>query len=211
MIIKKYGITLQRLNEEDIELVRTWRNHPEIRKRMAYRKHITSEMQQKWFHDNNNKFNYYFLIIYEGRKIGVINTKKVNIQDRYGEGGIFIWEQELWNTYIPSLASLMLIEFTFNQLNFSNKSFIQILRTNHAAIKYNKSMGYVLIPGQEEIENQWYLLTKEDFNRRFEKLERGAFIVSGHYEKMQVIGNPNDRQLDVINQFLEKYNAELND
>lgn len=208
MIIKKYGIILQRLSEEDIELVRYWRNQPEIRQKMAYRGHITSEMQQQWFDGVNTKYNYYFVIIYEGRKIGLINTKNVNMQDKYGEGGIFIWEQELWNTYVPSLASLALLEFTFKVLEFSNKSFIQILHSNSAAIKYNKAIGYVLIPGQESIENQWYILIKEDFLKRFDKLDRGSCIVSGHYDPLEVIGEPSDKNLDIINKLLQNLKKE---
>lgn len=202
MLIKKYGITLQRLEQADLELVRYWRNQPAIRQRMAFRGHISSEMQQQWFDSVNNKYNYYFVIIYEGRKIGLINTKNVNMQDRYGEGGIFIWEHELWNSYVPSLASLALLELTFKVLSFSNKSFIQILRSNSAAIKYNKAMGYVLIPGQDSIENQWYILTREDFLKRFDKLERGSYIVSGQYDPLEVTGEPNDNNLDIINQLL---------
>lgn len=208
MIIKKYGITIQRLSEEDIELVRYWRNQPEIRQRMAYRGHITSEMQKQWFDSINNKYNYYFVIIYEGRKIGLINTKSVNMQDKYGEGGIFIWEQELWNSYVPSLASLALLEFTFKVLDFSNKSFIQILRNNPAAIKYNKAIGYVLIPGQENVENQWYILIKEDFLKRFDRLDRGSCIVSGHYDPIEIIGEPSDKNLDIINKVLENIQKE---
>lgn len=208
MIIKKYGITIQRLSEEDIELVRYWRNQPEIRQRMAYRGHISSEMQKQWFDSINNKYNYYFVIIYEGRKIGLINTKSVNMQDKYGEGGIFIWEQELWNSYVPSLASLALLEFTFKVLDFSNKSFIQILRSNPAAIKYNKAIGYVLIPGQENVENQWYILIKEDFLKRFDRLDRGSCIVSGHYDPIEIIGEASDKNLDIINKVLENLQKE---
>lgn len=47
MIIKKYGITLERLTEADIELVRQHRNSELIRRRMFYQKQITEEEQKK--------------------------------------------------------------------------------------------------------------------------------------------------------------------
>ena len=92
MIVEQYGIKLKRLTFQDIELVRKWRNHPDIRKRMAFKKHITQRMQEAWFNSINNKFNYYFLIEYKGKHIGVINTKSINLKEMYGEGGIFIWD-----------------------------------------------------------------------------------------------------------------------
>ena len=58
MIIRKYGISLERLTEEDIELVRQHRNSEFIRKRMFYQKMITEEEQKKWFQSINNDFNY---------------------------------------------------------------------------------------------------------------------------------------------------------
>lgn len=54
MIISKYNIRYIRLQEEDIELVRKWRNHPSITKYMVYREEITPEMQKKWFASINN-------------------------------------------------------------------------------------------------------------------------------------------------------------
>ena len=37
-ILNQYGISLKRINENDIELIRKWRNHPTIRKYMGYKK-----------------------------------------------------------------------------------------------------------------------------------------------------------------------------
>jgi len=68
----KYGITLSRIKEEDIELVRYWRNKPDIKNTMIYRKYISKQQQKKWFASINNNNNYYYLIIYNNEKIGLI-------------------------------------------------------------------------------------------------------------------------------------------
>ena len=60
--LEQYGITLKRITEEDIELIRIKRNTPEIRTRMAYRKKISEAEQKLWFQGINNHLNYYFLI-----------------------------------------------------------------------------------------------------------------------------------------------------
>ena len=49
MKLEKYGICLEKLTHDKIELVRRWRNHPKIRRYMEFREEITPEMQEKWF------------------------------------------------------------------------------------------------------------------------------------------------------------------
>lgn len=173
MIIEQYGIRLKRLTINDIELVRKWRNHPKIQSKMGYRKHISKEQQLRWFHSINNPLNFYFLIEYQGKDIGVINTKNIDYQEKSGEGGIFVWEENLEQEFIPTYASLCLLNFSFFVLGF-NKSFIQIIPSNYRAISYNKNLGYVLLPGQEKAKNPYYLLTKEDYQEKTKKINEIA-------------------------------------
>lgn len=189
MIIEQYGIRLIRLQEEDIELVRFWRNHPKIKTKMAFKKHITQKMQLQWFNSINNRFNYYFIIEHKDKKIGLINTKNINFEAKYGEGGIFIWEENLEHEFVSVFASLCFINYHFLVLQKSNKSFIQILKTNEKAINYNQKLGYVLIPGQENVKNQYYILTKEDYLKKTKKLNKIAQKITGDYALPRVSGN----------------------
>jgi len=202
MIIEQYNIRLRRITIDDIEVIRVWRNDPSVRKHMAYKKYITQRMQQKWFASVNNPYNYYFMINYEGEDIGVINCKNVNIKDGYGEGGIFIFNQKHIESMAPVFASLCLINAIFYVMKFSNKSFIRIMRNNSRAIKYNRSMGYTLIPGQDEIKNQWYVLTKEDYEIKSSKLNKAAAIITKDTEQPRVFGKPMGNNLDEINKLL---------
>ncbi|MFN3918442.1 MAG: GNAT family N-acetyltransferase [Flavobacteriales bacterium] len=206
MIIEQYGIRLTRLKYEDIELVRNWRNKPEIRKTMAYKKYITKAMQEKWFKSINNKFNYYFLIESNSGKIGIISCKKINLTDQYGEGGIFLWNRNDSPENISAvLASLCLINFIFFRLNISNKSYIQILKNNKKSIHYNKTLGYSLVPGQEKIKNKWYILTKEDYLKKASTLNEVAKKLSADYDLPRVYGEKSDLQLDEINKIIQPH------
>jgi len=207
MRIEQYDIVLSRLTIEDIELVRHWRNHPDVRKYMAFRKYISPEMQLRWFNGINNALNYYFLIEYKGEKIGVINCKNVNTVDMYGEGGIFIWDRKYWESFVPVMASMCLINAVFEVLKISNKSFIQILSDNHRAIRYNKQLGYVLLPGQEKIKNQWYVLVAEDYRKSAQKLLRGAAILTNDFNPPRILGEVSELQLDAINKVIQPYSG----
>jgi RimJ/RimL family protein N-acetyltransferase len=202
-ILKQYGITLKRIDSNDIELVRRWRNEPSIRKNMGYQKRITKEQQVKWFASVDNQLNYYFLIIIEGKKIGVINCKDVNLEDEYGEGGIFIWDKNYKSTPYPIFASLILLDFIFNTLEIGDKSFIRILPSNVNAIKYNKMLGYVLVPGQNKAKNQWYILTKGVYIKKAERFRVASKNFTNTNGELEVLGYKSARNLEVINELLE--------
>ncbi|MGE0562685.1 MAG: GNAT family N-acetyltransferase [Flavobacteriales bacterium] len=201
MIIEQYGIRLKRLTFSDIELVRKWRNYPEIRKQMAFKKHITKEMQEKWFFSINNKYNYYYLIEYNGRDIGVINSKNINLKDMYGEGGIFIWDKKLDCEFASVLASLCFLNAVFFVLKIFNKSFIQVLPSNPKAIQFNRSLGYVIVPGQEKSKNPYYVLTREDYTNKTKLLRETASKLTGDFLMPRASGEVSDKNLDEINDF----------
>ncbi len=205
MIIEQYGIKLKRLTHADIEQVRRWRNHPEIRKNMAFKRYITRKMQEAWFESIDNKYNYYFIIEYEGQQVGVLNSKNVNVKDGYGEGGIFIWEQALHATFVPTLASFLMLDASFNRLQLFDKSYIRILPQNTKVIAYNRLLGYTEVPYQEKSRNRLYVLTREAFNRRKIQLEKTLVALSGGKSEFRISGKPSEKNLDEINLILARH------
>ena len=155
MKISKYGIDLTRLTEEDIELVRQWRNSPQIRQYMEFREDITLEMQKKWFDSINNINNFYFIIHFEGQKIGLINSSNIDWDEISSDGGIFLWEEKYYETFVPVWASLIELETTFLVFN-ATRSYIKTLKDNPRAIKLNTHLGYELVKDQEDVYNQQY-------------------------------------------------------
>lgn len=201
MTIEQYGIKLVRITIDDIELIRAWRNKNEIRSKMGYRKYISMDMQKKWFETVDNKFNYYFLIEYNNKKVGVINAKNIIPSKKYGEGGIFIWDEK--NEIVAVLASLCLLNASFFVLDIFNKSFIQILKDNRKAVLYNKFLGYIKLPGQSnKVRNEYYILTKEDYIRKSEKLNEAAKKITNDYELPRIRGKVSEKNLKEINDII---------
>ncbi|GIV27265.1 MAG: hypothetical protein KatS3mg027_1079 [Bacteroidia bacterium] len=202
MIVKQYGLTYLRVQKEDLELIRYWRNKPFIRNTMQFQKYITPQMQQQWFEKINNKYNYYFLIEYEGKKIGLINCKDTDV-NRVAEGGIFFWETNYWNTPIPALASLTMLEAIFEVFQSGDTSIITVLKNNHHALKFNQYLGY-------EIFNETNIafklqLTKERYFQKTYKLKKAAQILMGKAtSKMEIIAQPSELLDDKINEYLMK-------
>jgi len=173
MIIRKYGITLRRLTQEDIELVRVKRNSEEIRQVMQFRDEITPEMQLNWFRSIDNFENYYYIVEFQGKKVGLINDKNMDWDARTSESGLFFWDKEYLKTFIPVLASLVLLEMGFYYLNW-NRSYIHVMNTNFDAIGYVLQVGYELCEGQENEENQLYYLTRDNFEKKSRNIRKAA-------------------------------------
>ncbi|MFZ2339345.1 MAG: GNAT family N-acetyltransferase [Bacteroidales bacterium] len=165
MTLSDYNITLVRLTIDQIEMVRNWRNDPKISRFMEFRDYITPEMQQKWFQKINNGNNYYFIIEYLEKKIGLINVRDIDFEKMEGEAGIFIYDEEWLNSTVSFQATLCLYDFCFGRLGLK-RLIAHIMKDNKRAIKYNKIIGYKLEEDQEEIVNQLYTLTSDDYLER---------------------------------------------
>lgn len=161
MIIRKYGVELHRLTHEDIEFIRKMRNRHEIRSKMFDQKIISKDQQEAWFESIDNMFNYYFIIHYEGKKIGLIHGKNSDFEKREDEGGIFIWDSSLLGTGIPAKASICFIECSFQILK-RERIVAKVRKDNLSAYHYNLGLGYEPDP----INENHLFLTKHAFEKK---------------------------------------------
>lgn len=171
MIVEGYGIRLVRLKKEHIEMVRKHRNSALIQQFMEYREYITPSMQEAWFESVDNLQHNYFVIETNGVPVGLIHGAEID-WDRMetGNGGIFIWDVAQWETTVPLSASLLLTD-TSIVLGFK-RTFIKVLSDNPKAIAFNKQLGYALLPEQDDVHNQRYVLEMERYQERSKKLRR---------------------------------------
>ena len=158
--ISSYGVSLTRLTAADLELVRHWRNHPSVAQYMEYREHITPAMQQAWFARIDNPFNSYMLVEWNGRKVALTNLKNIDYTAHCAEGGIFFWDPECLNSDVPFRQHFAAYDWYFANLPLEIIH-VHILRDNRRAIRFNTLLGCVLQPGQEQVRNQLFHLTRE--------------------------------------------------
>lgn len=209
MRLKKYGITLTRLKENDIELVRKKRNSSNINNLMHFRQKITPTMQTKWFESINNIYNNYFIIHYDNKKIGLINGKNSDYKKRCSEGGMFIWEEKYWGTAIPAMCSVMMSDFTFFVTNFKS-NYIKIINKNTNAIAYNKQLGYIKTNDLiSDNETQWYVLKKENYIKNIPKIRKGIQLITGENFPLSIndidFNDDTNEELDLLYKPLPSY------
>lgn len=155
-----YGVTLRRLTHDKIEMLRQWRNDPKIQQYMIYREHITPEMQEKWFEKINNDNNFYFIIEYEGREVGMINIKDVDYEKKTGEPGQFMYADDLLDSDVSMRASLCLMDFVWETLGLESM-YIHVVASNKRALDYNLLIGYEIVSGYEDEEDLMLDISRE--------------------------------------------------
>jgi RimJ/RimL family protein N-acetyltransferase len=194
------------MKEKDIELVRQWRNDPVVSNNYEYREHITPEMQSKWFLTVNNINNLYTIIEYEGEKIGVINLKNIDWETRTCEGGIFLPDPKFHQTYIPAVISFITTEIIFIIFDWNIAS-AHVLRENKSVQQFVKMLGYELLPGQENVNNQEYRITRESFEKRAPKLRKAISVLVGNDQPGLMAMEPSEINDPLMKQWEEKVNT----
>jgi RimJ/RimL family protein N-acetyltransferase len=171
MILERGNVKLVRLTEEHIELVRNWRNSAAIRNTMEYREEISPDMQRTWFRKIDNVNNNYFLIETSGKFIGLIYGADIDWENGItNNGGIFIGDTEYLESVEIMEAALMLTDIGF--MMGMKVNYIKILSDNTRSIAFNRSMGYKLLPGQDDVYNQRYELREPEYQQATEKIRQ---------------------------------------
>jgi UDP-4-amino-4,6-dideoxy-N-acetyl-beta-L-altrosamine N-acetyltransferase len=203
MKISKYDFIVSPLREENIEMVRHWRNDPVVASNHAFREYITPEMQKAWFKSIDTIHTLYGTIDYKDRKIGVINMKNIDWETRTAEGGIFIPDTQFHNTPVPAIASFLAVEIAFEMFDLSLLS-SHVLKENRSVQSFVRSQGYVLSPGQDDIENQEYILTREKFEGTALRIRKAIRTLAGDDRPGCVAIEPADFDNEVL-LFFEKW------
>lgn len=206
MKLYKYDIVLKRITEEDIEMIRCWRNADAIRQRMAYQRIITKRAQRKWFRSIDNFNNFYYLILHHGEAIGLFNEKNIDWERGTSETGLFIADEKYLSTHIPLMASLAQAETGF-RVFAGQCSYARVLRDNRQALDYMFNFGYQICEGQEGEEVPQYALTAEAFEQKGARLLRAMDRLYPDRNILRVLFEERD-YISGLAQMLEKRVAE---
>ncbi len=162
-------VELVPLTEAGLEPVRRWRNSEHVRKFMEFREEITPQMQQSWFKSINNRHNHYFIIVCDGKEIGLTNIKDIDYTTKSGETGIFIADPDYLDSIAPVLASILGLDFCFEQLDLET-IYIKTAEENLRARQFNAAFGYEPVEGMAKGRFRHYKLTKQSYYRHREHL-----------------------------------------
>ena len=172
MRLQRYGIELESLSENHIEMVRLWRNQDFVRSNMQYQGLLSRDDQQAWFNGLDAERNLYWLIRFKEYPIGLIHIKNLSDDLLSGEAGIFIGEPSYLEMPQPMLAIIFMMELAFEALGMTELK-AKIKSGNTHAINFNEKLGYRLIPNQP-VGFQYYSATKKQFGLASSDLRKSA-------------------------------------
>ncbi len=208
MQISRYGIMLENLKPEHLEMVRLWRNQDFVRSNMQFQELLCRQDQEKWFSSLNPQTNLYWVIHFNEYPIGLIHIKNIDLKNGVGEAGVFIGEPSFLEMPQPMLAILFMMELAFYLFRLKELQ-AKIRSGNTHAIRFNKQLGYQLEDGQPA-GFQYYTVDRNQFEAATEKIRSGAQKMYGNNTSVNVVSTPeglHKRVLLLLEKELEQFNA----
>ena len=171
-LIKMNDIILKRLTEEDIELVRTWRNSKEVSAHMYTEIEITEDSQKKWFQKIDNDTNcIYWIIEYDGKKLGLASITEINQSLKSCYWAFYLGDTSVRGAGLGSKVEYNVIEYVFNTLKL-NKLRCEVFVNNDKVVKMHEKFGFrreayyrehcikneekIDVVGMALLQNEWY-------------------------------------------------------
>ncbi|MBX3165000.1 MAG: UDP-4-amino-4,6-dideoxy-N-acetyl-beta-L-altrosamine N-acetyltransferase [Bacteroidetes bacterium] len=135
-------ITLSELTIVDIELVRNWRNSPEVSQYMYTDAEITAEQQLNWFKkisvDQSCK---YWIIEYENKKLGLVSITGIDKTLSSCYWAFYLGDTSVRGGGIGSKIEYNILQYVFNKLKL-NKLRCEVFVSNDKVIKMHEKFGF---------------------------------------------------------------------
>ena len=131
---------LRPLEARDLEVIRTWRNHPDIRRYMYTQHTIGREEHQRWFeHADADPDKYLLIFERDGVPTGFVNLSIVDQAARRAEWGFYLAPEAPKGS--GTLLGKRALSYAFKDLN-QNKLCGEALAANHRSIRFHERLGF---------------------------------------------------------------------
>jgi UDP-4-amino-4,6-dideoxy-N-acetyl-beta-L-altrosamine N-acetyltransferase len=135
-------IILRDLAQGDIEMVRNWRNSPDVAKYMYTENQITVEQQQAWFDSvKDNSSCKYWIISYNGNDIGVASLTGISQSLSSCYWAFYLGDAGIQGAGIGSKVEYNVLEYVFNELKL-NKLRCEVITFNDKVITMHEKFGF---------------------------------------------------------------------
>lgn len=177
MRLFRYGIELESLKADHLEMVRLWRNQDYIRQNMEFKGLLSRADQQKWFKQLDPDKNLYWVIRFNDYPIGLVHIKNIDVENGVGEAGVFIGEPSFLQMPQPMLAIMFMMEIAFYGIELKQLK-AKIHSDNEVAKRFNLELGYELADGQA-VGFQYYTVGQDSFEAATSKLRERSLKMYG--------------------------------
>lgn len=135
-------IKLIKLQKEDLELVRNWRNSEDVTKYMYNESYITVEEHNKWFEKiKDSQDSIYWIIEYNNKKLGLASITGIDNTLKSCYWAFYLGDTSVRGGGIGAKIEYNVIEYVFSILNL-NKLRCEVFISNDRVIKMHEKYGF---------------------------------------------------------------------
>ena len=135
-------IQLISVEEKDIELIRSWRNSPEVSAYMYTEKEISLEEQKSWFEKIKlDHTSIYWMIIYGATPLGVASLTGINRTFNSCYWAFYLGDTSVRGAGIGAKVEFQVLSYVFEELKL-NKLRCEVFAFNDKVIKMHEKFGF---------------------------------------------------------------------
>jgi UDP-4-amino-4,6-dideoxy-N-acetyl-beta-L-altrosamine N-acetyltransferase len=135
-------ITLKKLQQEDIEMVRIWRNSPEVSPYMYTSDFITEEQQQNWWNKTkDDTTSIYWIIEYDGKPIGLASLTGISKVFNSCYWAFYLGSDVPRGGGVGSKIEYNVLEYVFDELKLE-KLRCEVITFNDKVISMHEKFGF---------------------------------------------------------------------
>ncbi|RCW77358.1 UDP-4-amino-4,6-dideoxy-N-acetyl-beta-L-altrosamine N-acetyltransferase [Saliterribacillus persicus] len=131
---------LRPVTKDDLEIILTWRNKPEIRNLMFNDREIEWENHLKWFESLTNKETDVIKLFVESNEPrGVVQLNKIDKLHGTAEWGFYIGDA--YRKGLGTLLAYHALNYIFDELKIRKLS-AQVLDLNEKSLEFHRKLGF---------------------------------------------------------------------
>lgn len=134
-------LKLKKIQEEHLEMVRNWRNSPDVSMFMYTNDYITEEDQKKWYGKiKNDPSKKYWVVDLENSYVGVVNIVDIDLRNRRCFWAYYLADSSVRGKGLGKIIELNIIKYVFEVLNL-NKLCCEVFAFNEKVVKIHEKFG----------------------------------------------------------------------
>ena len=135
-------VTLRAIEKRDVELLRSWRNHPEMRKYLFSHMPVSEVQQAGWYERTASDSHNQILMVEDrtGLTVGYVQLSHIDHKNRSVEVGIHLSPEAQGKGYGRD-AFRTLMRFAFREMNM-HRVYLQVFDFNSRAIALYEQLGF---------------------------------------------------------------------
>ena len=174
-------IELIPLAEEHLELVRAWRNSPEVSAYMYTDAQISSEQQKAWFDkQKTNAAVKHWVISYDNKLLGLASITDISAVFNSCSWAFYLGDTSVRGAGIGGKVEYKVLSYVFDELKL-NKLKCEVFVFNEQVIKMHEKFGfrreayfrehclkngtYIDVVGLAMLRSEWEVVKESNFKR----------------------------------------------